>query len=273
MSRKTNVPCARVSLYLAAPTADETWRLVKRGLRVLAHEQLACAERFIGDADRGAYLLAHILLRAALSHRAPQVPPSAWQLAAGAYGKPELMAPAGAPPLRFNLTHTDGLVACVVSDGGLIGVDAEAIDDPGDAVEMAEHYFAPTEMAAMAALPAASRRERFFELWTLKESYLKARGLGLELPLDAFAFRIEPDEPVHVGFEPRIRDEPSRWQFVQRRPTPRHRLAVAIGNGEGASRRLVDEWVLDDIDEAGHAQLQAVDGAEGENQRLLLRSN
>jgi 4'-phosphopantetheinyl transferase len=68
----------------------------------------------------------------------------------------------------------------------------------------------------------------FFDYWTLKEAYIKARGFGLALPLADFAFRLSPPSAPRIAFEPALDDDPATWQFFQDWPTPLHRLAVAV---------------------------------------------
>lgn len=201
---------------------------------VLTADERACRDRFVFERDRRAYLFAHGLVRHALSRHAPGIAPDAWRFAAGPYGRPEVAGPANAPALPFNLTHTEGLVACVVADaraaaGGVaVGVDAETVDRPV-AIELADHYFAPPEVRALRALPPARQRDRFFEYWTLKEAYLKARGLGLSCPLDRFWFVLGTSG---IEMASTLDDPPARWRFTQYRPTASHVVSVAIGAGD-----------------------------------------
>jgi len=112
-----------------------------------------------------------------------------------------------------------------------VGVDVEDVDRPGETVEIADQFFSPTEVAALRAVPVAAQRYRFFQYWTLKESYIKARGMGLSIPLDQFSFQLEANQPIRITFDPRLNDDPGRWQFAQFRLTPRHLTAAAIPRG------------------------------------------
>jgi 4'-phosphopantetheinyl transferase len=73
----------------------------------------------------------------------------------------------------------------------------------------------------------------------LKESYVKARGLGLSIPLEQFSFRLEPDQPLRVSFDSRLEDDPDAWQFTQHAPTSSHKIAVAVRREKGPDYRIV----------------------------------
>ena len=86
------------------------------------------------------------------------------------------------------------------------------------------------------ALPEALRPARFFSYWTLKEAYVKARGLGLSLPLEAVSFDVGGGD-IAVTIDPSLHDDGRDWQFEQWTPTERHIVAVAIrGGGIGPAR-------------------------------------
>jgi 4'-phosphopantetheinyl transferase len=72
--------------------------------------------------------------------------------------------------------------------------------------------FSVAERAALHALPAAAQPDRALSLWTLKEAYIKARSLGLSLPLDGFSFSFDSDPP-RISFAASISDTPERWTF------------------------------------------------------------
>ncbi|MGE0813560.1 MAG: 4'-phosphopantetheinyl transferase superfamily protein [Vicinamibacterales bacterium] len=194
--------------------------------RLSPHEQ-ARAARFVRPADRRTYVIAHALVRVTLSEHAPRAP-DAWQFATGVHGRPAIAAPpAGAEGLTFSLSHTSGLAAVAVTRRRSIGVDVEQVTR-AVSERVAEARFAPAEIQALRALPADERRRAFFDYWTLKEAYVKARGHGLTLPLDGFAFTIAGDVPPAIAFAAGTDDRAERWQFHLSWPTAEHRLALAV---------------------------------------------
>jgi 4'-phosphopantetheinyl transferase len=64
----------------------------------------------------------------------------------------------------------------------------------------------------------------FVRLWTLKEAYIKASGLGLAQPLETFAFRFDP---LRVTFADPALGDPTTWHFDQRKVGTHHLLALA----------------------------------------------
>jgi 4'-phosphopantetheinyl transferase len=188
------------------------------------HERMA---RLIFERDRRRFLLTRALVRTTLSRYA-HLPPSRWTFVENVHGRPEILdRPAGVPDLRFNLSHTEGLIACAVTIGREVGVDVEHI---GRRLthDVAGRFFAPSEVTHLTQLPDDEQHRVFFDYWTLKEAYIKARGFGLALPLADFAFTLAPPSPPRIAFEPALDDDPATWQFTQDWPTPHHRLAVAV---------------------------------------------
>ena len=95
----------------------------------------------------------------------------------------------------------------------------------------------------MRALAPDRQLNRFFELWTLKESYIKARGMGLSIPLNQFSFGLEEAHSVAVSFDPLLQDAPQRWHFWQFDIGPAHLAAACAQVGSRApfmcARRLI----------------------------------
>lgn len=141
---------------------------------------------------------------ALLSHYA-DLSPQEWCFEYGAKGKPSLTtALRQQTGLEFNLSHSgDWLLIGVAQfhgvESGLFGVDIERSRPKTDIYPILNHYFSPQETSALLALAdEASQRQRFFDLWALKESYIKATGLGLAQSLKSFAFELKPFEQLAV---------------------------------------------------------------------------
>jgi len=181
-------------------------------------------ERFRFERDRRIQLATRALVRTILS-KYEDVPPAAWRFETGEKGRPEIAHPPSS--LRFNLSNTHGLVVCAVVREVDVGVDVEPLDRRWS-MRIAERYFSPAEVAALRTLPEEARARRFLDLWTLKESYIKARGLGLALPLDRFTFVLEAGRPPRVEIAPELGDRGESWQFARLEPTPRHVLALCV---------------------------------------------
>jgi 4'-phosphopantetheinyl transferase len=193
---------------------------------VLSASERARQQRFMFEKDRHQFLVSHAFQRHVLSRYA-NVPPEAWEFSIGSHGKPDIAGPTGLPPIRFNLSHTKDLAAVGVTLAREIGVDVEYIQRPNTGIELAERYFAPTEVDQLRGLPDGKLQEVFFDFWTLKEAYIKARGLGLAQPLDGFAYDLRND-PLQISFAETIVDDPASWQFARYQLGAAHKLAAAI---------------------------------------------
>ncbi len=186
--------------------------------------------RFRFARDRHMFLITRALVRSALSLYA-RVEPQAWRFAIGSHGKPRVDDRIEAPRLAFNLSNAHGMVVCAVSRHEHLGVDVEDVTRSGETLDIADRFFSPSEVRALRALPTARQRPRFFELWTLKESYIKARGLGLAIPLDQFSFQLDHGPPIRVSFDARLDDHRERWHFASLRFSPRYLIAVGVDSG------------------------------------------
>jgi 4'-phosphopantetheinyl transferase len=201
-----------------------------RYLPWLTEEEKERVGRYRFDRHRREHFATRVLARAALS-RYTGVPPEGWVFGAGSYGKPHVVRPA--TTLAFNLANTEGLVVCAVAAGGEVGVDVEPIVGRGDPMELAETAFSADEVAGLRATPPAERRARFVALWTLKEAYLKARGVGLSLATDRFSVAVDGDSGARISFDPAVADRPGRWQLVRITSIAGYQLAVALLRGDG----------------------------------------
>jgi len=226
-----------VHVYLSERVPDDPD--VRAGYHALmSADERARYQRFALPRLQETHLLARALVRSTLSRYARAAPES-WRFEVGVYGKPEVI---GVPGLRFNLSHTDGLLACVVASGCDVGVDVEDAHRRSEFRRVARRFFAAAEVAALEPLPADAQREWFFDIWTLKEAYIKARGLGLPLPLKQFAFERSESAAIGVDFSADLGEARDDWQWALARPSPRHTLALALARGRAVDRRIRFFW-------------------------------
>jgi 4'-phosphopantetheinyl transferase len=179
---------------------------VEACLALLTAEEKAQHGRFVFDRHRHEYLVTRGLARGVLATYV-DCPPGALSFRRTEYGRP-LLEPQ--TELSFNLTNTVSLVACAVARSREVGVDAEPMDRGDQVLGVAETVFTASERAMLAALDLPARRRRAVELWTLKEAYMKARGLGFHLPVTKFEVRFESGR-TSLAFHPPVEDAPERW--------------------------------------------------------------
>lgn len=196
-------------------------------LREFLSEEERCREpRFYFADDRKRYLVTRALVRTVLSRYA-EVAPNDWTFSSNDYGRPRIAEAHGAASgLSFNVSHTRGLIALGVTRGRELGVDTEHITLRETSSGIANRFFAPHEVDALATVSAERQQDRFFEYWTFKESYIKARGMGLSIPLDKFGFNFPHERAVGLTIEPELGDDARRWIFWQYRPAPHYLLAI-----------------------------------------------
>jgi 4'-phosphopantetheinyl transferase len=228
--------------YTFAPTRLATneldQHLIERYRALLTPEERAQHLRFMQEKDRCQYLLGKVLVRTVLS-RYLLGAPDAWRFTPNRFGKPVLANSPCEPAPRFNLAHTDGLVACVVARDFDVGIDVENVGRSAN-LDIARRYFALAEVAILEQAPESERQRLFFVFWTLKEAYVKARGMGLSLPLEQFAFGLENLQSPTITFEPAMREDPAQWQFyLPDLPSPAHQAAVAARCPAGTKLDLV----------------------------------
>ncbi len=184
----------------------------------LTDEERARHDRFLFEKNRHEFLATRALERTVLAAHLG-CSPDAIRFERNAYGKPSIV---GEPKLRFNLTNTLDLVACTVSESGDIGIDAEPLARADTVLEVASSVFLPSEIAELEALDVSAKSRRAVELWTLKEAYMKAMGMGMSLPPDSFGFTARA-----LSSPPKEDSDPSRWRF-EVVEIERHLVSVAI---------------------------------------------
>ncbi len=163
----------------------------------LSASEHALANRRVSETLQNDYILARGWMRSVL---AGYVGCEADQLvfADNGHGKPMLENEVW----RFNLSHSREGVALAVARDIEVGVDLQFCDARVECAQIAKRFFAKEECDWLLSLPEEGRLSTFYTIWTLKEAYVKAIGLGMRIPLSDFAFRQVENKDVHIVRQP-----------------------------------------------------------------------
>jgi 4'-phosphopantetheinyl transferase len=212
-----------LNLWCAYPDdliADE---VAQACAQLLSDDELARWQSFKFERHAREFLATHALARIALSNHYP-LAPQAWHFSFNSYGKPAAEPDCG---LRFNLSNSPGLVVCLIASGVEVGVDVEPCARAGKIAELAPEVLSPLELAQLDALREDEKLDRALRLWTLRESYMKARGMGLSLPMKRFSFLFGGAEGIRLELDPDLNDQPERWRFCSLDHAG-HRIALMV---------------------------------------------
>lgn len=184
------------------------------------------AARFRHERDCNRFIARRGQLREMLA-RDLGIAPGAIRLAEDDHGKPVLLDDRD---LRFNLSHSNSRALVVTARGGAIGCDIEWRNPELACPKVAKRLFAPSEYDALTALPPEQWIAGFYNCWTRKEAYVKALGLGLSYPLDAFTVSVTPGEPA------RFTSDEGSWTLTAFEPAPGFQAALVTWAGPSPAR-------------------------------------
>lgn len=243
MTLRTSPP-HRVDVWLL-PTPPHSPAPITPYLDLLSEAEQVAAQRILIADEKKLFIRSKAFLRMLLSART-HVPPDQWNFGCNAFGRPFVESPLAHRHLHFNVSHTKGFTACVISKLANIGIDVENFSQERDFLAMARGFFAPSESERLAATPAADLSRGFYAYWTLKEAYVKAKGIGLSIPLSSMSFDLSnaPDIAFHAEAE----GDPDEWRFLSTPVADQTILALAIGidaDGEVdvAMHRIAPEFI------------------------------
>ncbi|MFL6674351.1 MAG: 4'-phosphopantetheinyl transferase family protein [Massilia sp.] len=209
----------QVHLWLADPDQASLGELEARCYPLLGGLERDKYRSFHFDKDRRLYLAAHALTRLVLA-RYTRLAPTGIEFVHGPNGKPRAQLPPPHTAIRHNLSHTEGLVGCVLARREC-GLDIEALRPLPALDAIAAQLCSAGELAQLAALGGAARERHFFRLWTLKEAYAKATGQGIGAGLRQVSFAIDKDEVSCSGAA-------GHWWFGCQSLPSGHALALAV---------------------------------------------
>ena len=198
ISKHQTIPNARIS---DLADAVQVWRIpldsvdCERLIHHLSPDELERAGGFHFPQDRDRFIARRGVLREVLGRYVGQTPGDL-HLEYTSFGKPYLPG----TPLHFSASHSSGLALYAISSRQ-VGVDLEYLRPDFPFRDIARRFFREDEIAYLDSLPASDQHRAFFMLWTRKEAYLKALGLGLSeslntpnIPLTGEARIVGPDD-------------------------------------------------------------------------------
>jgi 4'-phosphopantetheinyl transferase len=200
---------------------------------LISADEILRADRFAFERLRISFEVSHGILRILLAQHM-RCNPRELAFTFGPKGKPSLC---GNSQLRFNMAHSGGLAVYAFSLDCEVGVDIEEVRNLRDFKQIADRYFCREEASQLLSVAGEKQRaEAFFRCWTRKESYIKAIGDGLSVPLDQFQVTLLPDSParfIHIGHDT---NAASMWTLRHLSPAPGYIGALAY---PGAARNTV----------------------------------
>jgi 4'-phosphopantetheinyl transferase len=213
--------------------------------QLLSKEEVIRAQRFHFERDRNSFIVAHGVLRDLLG-RYLNTNPRQLCFRNNTYGKPSVNLPTvEISQLSFNLSCSNEIALYAFMNAGQIGIDVEYMRSDIEYEQLARYSFSPTEQVNLQALAGARTQTAFFNCWTRKEAYIKARGVGFSLPLDLFDVSLWPGEPPALLSSREDPQETARWSLHDLTPCPGYAGALAIeGSGQHISYW---HWKNDDI--------------------------
>lgn len=195
---------------------------------LLSHDERQRNQRFRFADDKRKDLIARALLRTQLAKHIDRQPQSL-VFERGEHGKPVLASDAFIADLQFNLSHAgDWVVLAIATDR--VGVDVEYTPRNNDVMAIADRYFFGSEINELRSFSVDEQRQRFFDYWTLKEAYMKARGEGISLGLSNFGFSVKNNSNISINMNACLNDSPSNWHFFCVTPDTDYRLALAFNS-------------------------------------------
>lgn len=228
------LPDNELHLHYVRPDEVADAKLAERYKALLTDDDERQMSRFYFKHHKRQFLFTRALVRSCLSlyH---DVRPDEWCFEKNTYEKPHVAGPDCSAAVHFNISHANGLIICGLSRKFHIGVDVEDSQrNTQTPFKRLSSYFSDREIKALERLPGDARTQRFFDIWTLKESYIKARGGGLSIPLKKFSFEFTGDQLTGFYIDSDMDDHPGHWQFWRLSAPPAYSVAIAVNANDSA---------------------------------------
>lgn len=195
---------------------------------ILSHEESAQYNRFVFEKHKHQYLVTRAALKYILSLYSPEVSSEKWEFSKNQYGKPAIISELNPMRLEFNISHTENFITIAINKAKSIGIDTEVIQVERFNMDIVDNFFSPIEIQQLKSLAENQRPYRFYDLWTLKEAYIKACGKGLSIPLDQFSFDISDEGAITFSRHSNSNQPKAEWCFYQMDIDKNYKTSIAV---------------------------------------------
>lgn len=206
----------------------------------LAEDERMKADRLRFKRVREDYVAARGLLRLILAAYLNEQPKDL-EFQYGQHGKPALANELSRTGITFNMSHSHGMALYCVGLGQELGADIEKIRADMSFEKIAKRFFSSLEYEALKKLPDDQLKNGFFNCWTRKEAYIKAKGEGLSSLISRFAVSLVPGEPAALLDHQLDAGEVNRWSIMDLDVGPGYAAALAV-EGKGITVTQKEPW-------------------------------
>ena len=214
-----------VHFFYAQSEKIQNHLLLQKYYEISSEKEKEKINRYIFKKDRHTCLVTRGLQRFVLS-QCTHIPPESLVFEENRYGKPDIKPGLTDIPVKFNLSHSNGLTACAVTLNSEIGIDVEDSTRKIN-LNIADRFFSRQESEYILNMPEQKKKKTFFDFWTLKESYIKSKGKGLSIPLAKFSFRINNNK-TSIHFDESYNDNSDNFTFFRFPLLKRFKAAITI---------------------------------------------
>lgn len=213
-------------------------RLESQAQDLLSPDEQQRAARFVFQKDRECYAAVRALLRTLLAAHM-ECAPRDLLFCYSQHDKPALAGKYVGNGLQFNVSHSGQMAAIAITRGRSVGIDIEKLRDDFAVEEIAQRFFSQAENDMLMNVPPELKVRAFFNCWTRKEAFVKAKGEGLSLPLNQFDVSLIPGQTAEIlGTRPDA-GEKDRWSLWALDAGDQYAAAIVV---EGSGSRLVKVW-------------------------------
>ena len=229
-------------VWLVSPESIQNSRVITQFFSLLSTEEIKKHNRFHFPEDKHRYLVSHAFVRQVLSKYLNKQP-GELEFHYTRNGKPEVLLNQNDQIVRFNLSHTKGLTACIVTINDACGIDTEKIDHKTASIDVARLMFSNSEFKFLKSLSGHSFLAEFFSRWTLREAYVKALGHGIDYPTNKLLFNIKNNQEIEISFQGKTNEAFQHWQFQIMQPTSEHMVTIAIQSNSKKLKSIICKWL------------------------------